>query len=285
MLTLLRAAHLLTHLMSANGCIDFTSYSSYLGSNNSCKLLLVNTFDTNNRPPTSTGISAKMHHSHGFSVTLSHAEGKYKEHPVPIDEARWTSEYPENTRLDGSCNSTVSQVAITRTLEPAGAEAFTCRLTLGRNFEWFSANAVRMIVRYATHGHRNGVRTWVIHRHAPKARAGTSVVRKSPDLCALLPPPQADDAELSRTWSTRQVANPGSVAVFVTRGHVCKAGALGSSDSDPRESQQAHTWNGVATSGIFKPLKSYNGATYCFEFQVRPKSGCAVEFSVLRPSI
>ncbi|KAK0867894.1 hypothetical protein LTS02_003867 [Friedmanniomyces endolithicus] len=212
-----------------------------------------------------------MHHRHGFSVTLSHAEGEYEEHPVPIDEARWTSEYPENTRLDGGCNSTVSQVAITRTLEPAGAEAFTCRLTLWGNFEWFSASALRVIVRYGTQGHKNSVNTCIIRRHAPSTRAGTLVVRKFPDLCGLLPPPQADGAELSRTWSTRWVANPGSVAVFLTRGHVCKAGALGSSGPDPRESQQARTLNGVAASRIFKPLKSYNGATYCFEFQVRPK--------------
>lgn len=274
-----------SHVRYKPAALTSLPYPSYLGSYNSCKLLLINTFDTNNRHPTSTGISAKMHHRHGFSVTLSHAEGEYEEHPVPIDEARWTSEYPENTRLDGGCNSTVSQVAITRTLEPAGAEAFTCRLTLWGNFEWFSASALRVIVRYGTQGHKNSVNTCIIRRHAPSTRAGTLVVRKFPDLCGLLPPPQADGAELSRTWSTRWVANPGSVAVFLTRGHVCKAGALGSSGPDPRESQQARTLNGVAASRIFKPLKSYNGATYCFEFQVRPKGGCSVECFVLRLSI
>ncbi|KAK1815577.1 hypothetical protein LTR12_010042 [Friedmanniomyces endolithicus] len=211
-----------------------------------------------------------MRHKHGFSVALRHADGRYAEHRVPADEARCTSKHPHNTRWDGKYTSAISQVAIVRLLEPTQAESFSFRLALTGNFEWYSATALRVVIRIGLHGQENREDTFTVLKRASVTRLGTSKARtlvRTPIVCGSLPPPLADGAELSRTWNTKRVANPGTVAVFVTRGHNLQVTASRGSDSGPQESQQTHTPNFVAAPWVFKPVQSRNGATYCFEFQ------------------
>ncbi|KAK1059324.1 hypothetical protein LTR74_012722 [Friedmanniomyces endolithicus] len=118
-----------------------------------------------------------MRHKHGFSVALRHADGRYAEHRVPADEARCTSKHPHNTRWDGKYTSAISQVAIVRLLEPTQAESFSFRLALTGNFEWYSATALRVVIRIGLHGQENREDTFTVLKRASVTRLGTSKAR------------------------------------------------------------------------------------------------------------
>ncbi|KAK0269141.1 hypothetical protein LTR35_015050 [Friedmanniomyces endolithicus] len=200
-----------------------------------------------------------MHHHDGIRVRLKHAKGYYEE----------DSNY---TRSDGITASRDSLVATAQTLDAAKEEAFTFELTLDRGYQWYAASAICAVVRVGIQGQENRVLTFVVSENECSIRDGVlKGEKKIVEPCGPLPAPLVDDPHSSRRLGWSHVADPGSVLVLITRGHEHKVAARGDSGLDPPKPRYTRQINGVHTRMDFQPLKSENGGTLRFEFQVRSK--------------
>lgn len=150
---------------------------------------------------------------------MEHEGEQYAEHDVPEDESVWTSEYPENSWLQGRCNTLVSQVAVCKRLDESEDESVVICLVLTPDFSLFSADAVH--VRICV-GQEHGVfsHATVVSKHAITKETTAKFTFPSPNR---MPPARKDDTKSSVKWKTTRKADQGSIAVFVTRGR-CKIG-------------------------------------------------------------
>ncbi|KAK1817337.1 hypothetical protein LTR12_008204 [Friedmanniomyces endolithicus] len=200
-----------------------------------------------------------MRHPDGFSVRLGHGDLYYDEDP-------------KFTRSDGRLNSSDSAVAIARTLGVDEAEPFTFEMTLNKGFQWYAASAVCAVVRIGIHGQENIVRTFVTPEHETSVRYRVlkfDTTMANP--CGLLPAPQEDDPQSIRVRGRSQVADPGTVLVFVARGHEAETAVRSSHGWYSPTDRYTRVSNGVTISRVFQPLNSINGVWARFEFQIRSK--------------
>ncbi|KAK0253530.1 hypothetical protein LTS09_011389 [Friedmanniomyces endolithicus] len=199
-----------------------------------------------------------MHHTDGFDVRLRHGDLYYDEDP----------KFTQSDGRLGFLNSCDSAVAIARTLGADEDEPFTFELTLKRGFQWHTASIIRVVVHIGIHGQENRVLKFYIS--ADKTNRSNrmvmcdNMIEKS---CGLLPVPQVDDPQSIRVRRVSQGADPGSVLVYVTRGHDYKAATQGHSGLNSAMSQHSRDPSDVA----FEPLHSRNGTSARFEFVVRSK--------------